>query len=283
MAKPKPTLEKAPKAYKNLDFLNSKDARLLRIMSEYVYPDVHFKRNNVHRTVIIFGSARIKSEEEYQAAHAALTAQTQAAQGDERAALDKQLARLERQKPLTRYYNETMEIANRITAWSQRLPSEEQFLICSGGGPGIMEAANRGAFEADGLSVGLNISLPFEQFPNPYISPDLNFEFHYFFMRKFWFLNHAKAAVICPGGVGTLDELFELLTLIQTRKIEKEMPIVLYGADFWTKLINFDLLIETGMISPEDVHLFRIVSTPDEAFTYLTTELSRIYNLTTTA
>ncbi len=281
MKKQKPTLGRSPKAYKNEDFLNSKEARLLRIMSEYVYPDLHFKKMNVHRTVIFFGSARVPSEQ--QGAHAVtlLEAQILASKDTtETARLQQQLHRLEKQRLFTKYYAGAEELARLLTEWSAKMPRAERFLVSSGGGPGIMEAANKGAFEADGESVGLNISLPFEQFPNPYITPELNFEFHYFFMRKFWFAHYAKALVVFPGGFGTMDELFELLTLVQTQKITKELPIILYGEEFWRKLFNFEYLAETGMISDEDLKLFKFFSTPEPAFAYLTEELTRIYNLT---
>jgi uncharacterized protein (TIGR00730 family) len=275
-----PVLYRAEKAYNNHEFLNSKDARLLRILSEYLYPDQHFRRMNVHRTIIMFGSARILSEEEWHVAYTSVAAEMAHAESDsEREKFERQIERLKKQRGLTQYYHDTVAIAKALTEWSLNLPPAERFLVCSGGGPGIMEAANRGAYEAGGNSIGLNISLPFEQFPNPYITPELNFEFHYFFMRKFWFLNYAKAGVIFPGGFGTLDELFESLTLIQTKKIEKEMPFVLYGEEFWRRLINFDTLVETGMISPEDTNLFKILSTPDDVVSYLTAELSRLYLL----
>jgi uncharacterized protein (TIGR00730 family) len=274
-----PILERAPKAYKNLDFLSSKDARLLRIMAEYMYPDQHFKAMSVHRTIIFFGSARIKSNEEYNALHLELSKELRTAKAEDRTRLEHELTRLERQRHYAQYYDDGVALSKLITQWSLSLPARERFVICSGGGPGVMEAANRGAYEAGGNSIGLNISLPFEQHPNPYITPELNFEFHYFFMRKFWFLNYGKALVVFPGGFGTMDELFEVLTLVQTKKIKKELPIILYGEQFWRGLLNFDLLVESGMISEEDLSLFRILNTPHEAFEHLKRELTRIYKL----
>jgi uncharacterized protein (TIGR00730 family) len=276
----RPLLERAHKAYKNQDFLNSKDARLLRIMAEYMFPEQHFKRMEVHRTIIFFGSARIRPVAEIDALQAELqTKLTTASEANnaDKAALQDQYDRLEKQRSYARYYDDARTIARGVTEWSAAMPPHDRFLVCSGGGPGIMEAANRGADDAGGESVGLNISLPFEQYPNQFITPDLNFEFHYFFMRKFWFMHYGKALIVFPGGFGTLDELFEALTLVQTQKIKKSMPIVLFGKDFWTRLLNFDLLIESGMISPEDVDLFRIFDDPQETIAYLTGELSRIY------
>jgi uncharacterized protein (TIGR00730 family) len=273
----KPLLERAHKAYKNQDFLNSKDARLLRIMAEYMFPEQHFKRMDVHRTIIFFGSARIRPAEEIDALQADVKKKLAEASDDEQEALQAQYDRLEKQRAYTRYYDDARAIARGVTEWSLKLQRKDRFLVCSGGGPGIMEAANRGADDAGGESVGLNISLPFEQYPNQFITPELNFEFHYFFMRKFWFMHYGKALIVFPGGFGTMDELFEALTLVQTKKIEKTMPIVLFGKDFWTRLLSFDLLIESGMISPEDVQLFHIFDDPQETVAFLTGELSHLY------
>src|SRR5579871_2334082 len=210
-------------AYRNEKFLDTPDARSLRILSEYLYPLAHFRKEKVQDTVVFFGSARTFE-----------------------------------MGPNGRYYNEARELARRITEWSEKLPHQgRRFVVCSGGGPGIMEAANRGAMDAGGKTVGLNIGLPFEQRPNPFITPELCFEFHYFFMRKFWFAYLAKALVVFPGGFGTLDEMFELLTLAQTHKMAKEITIVIYGSDYWRGVINLDLLAEKGAIATKDKDLFR--------------------------
>jgi uncharacterized protein (TIGR00730 family) len=277
MAKRPLTQERAEKAYKNLDFLNSKDARVIRILAEYYYPEQHFRKFHFLGTMAIFGSARIRSQEEFIAEEARLNQELK--HSSDKTSIEKKIDRLHKQRHFTRYYDDCVELSRKLTEWSLSLPTAKQLLICSGGGPGIMEAANRGAYDAGGDSIGLNISLPFEQFPNPYITPELNFEFHYFFIRKFWFMNLAKTLIVFPGGFGTMDELFELLTLVQTQKITKEMPILLYGKEFWSKLFNFEYLAETGMIGDEDLKLFHISDDTEEAFQYIRNELSRIHNL----
>jgi uncharacterized protein (TIGR00730 family) len=282
MAKRPLTQERAEKAYKNLDFLNSKDARVIRILAEYYYPEQHFKKFHFLGTIAIFGSARIRSQEEFHAEEARLNHELKSLgekQPEAAIVITKKIERLHKQQHFTRYYDDCVELSRKLTEWSMALPAHKQLLICSGGGPGIMEAANRGAYDAGGDSIGLNISLPFEQFPNMYITPELNFEFHYFFIRKFWFMNLAKTLIVFPGGFGTMDELFELLTLVQTQKITKEMPIMLYGKEFWSKLFNFEYLAETGMISDEDLNLFHICDDPEDAFQYIKNELTRIHNL----
>jgi uncharacterized protein (TIGR00730 family) len=277
---PPKTLERAEKAYKNLDFLTGKEARSIRILAEYLYPEQKLRSTPMLGTIAVFGSARIRSEDEQTAAERHLEQQFASASSEtDRSILEAALDRLQRQRHFTRYYNDAVSLAEKLTEWSLSLPHAKRLLICSGGGPGIMEAANKGAYIAGGESIGLNISLPFEQFPNPYISPEFNFEFHYFFIRKFWFMNLAKALIVFPGGFGTLDELFELLTLVQTQKISKELPILLYGREFWRSLINFDYLAETGMISQEDLMLFHFADDPEEAFEYIRHSLTRIYNL----
>ncbi|TAE21973.1 MAG: TIGR00730 family Rossman fold protein [Candidatus Kapaibacterium sp.] len=275
------TTARAEKAYKNMDFLNSKEARSIRILAEYMYPEEHL-RKHTHKflgTIAMFGSARILSQEEFDAQEARLHHELSHAKSEQASALQKKLDRLHKNRHFTQYYDDTVEVAKKLTAWSMNLPKEKQLLVCSGGGPGIMEAANRGAYDAGGDSIGLNISLPFEQFPNPYITPELNFEFHYFFIRKFWFMNLAKSLIVFPGGFGTMDELFELLTLVQTQKITKELPIVLYGKEFWKNVFNFEYLAETGMISDDDLSLFRVLDSPDETVQHIQTELTRIHNL----
>jgi uncharacterized protein (TIGR00730 family) len=253
--KPAKPVYRQPKAYQNTRFLGSKDARALRILAEYLEPLSRFRRCRVEDTIVFMGSARLRSEAE---ATAALKEAERSGQGIEaaRTALD-----------LSIYYEAARELARRFTEWSKRLDREERrFVVCTGGGPGIMEAASRGASEAKGLNVGLTISIPDDEFDNPYVSRELHFHFHYFFMRKFWFVYLAKAVVLFPGGFGTLDELFEILTLVQTRKMRKRMPIVLFGAKYWDEIVNFDALVKYGTISPEDRDLFHRTDSVDEAY-----------------
>lgn len=251
LKKKKYVIPKEPvKAYKNIPFLTSPAARSLRIQCEMTEPYERLKQFNINNTIVFFGSARNPAPED---------------------------AKTPQGKRLAKYYSAAVDLSKSLTQWSMKLPKKDRFYICSGGGPGIMEAANRGAHEAGGESLGLGISLPFEQTNNPYISDKLSFEFHYFFTRKYWFLYEAKAVVIFPGGFGTLDETFEMLTLIQTEKIKKKMPIVLYGSEFWNKLINFDVMVELGTISPEDLKLFKIMDDLKEIKTYLTRELRKHY------
>ena len=256
------------KAYKNLDFLASRDARGIRILSEYLEPQARFAHYNVRDTVVFFGSARAEDPD---AARAALEEARR--KGDQNA-----IEQARRAVCLARYYDDAKSLAHGLTEWSKELgESSRRFIVCSGGGPGIMEAANRGASEAAGISIGLGISLPLEVSTNAYITRELGFEFHYFFMRKFWFVYLAKALVVFPGGFGTLDEFFELLTLLQTRKTDKQMPVVLYGEEFWNEVVNFDALLRWGTISPEDLALFHRCSTPADALGFLKTELTRLY------
>ncbi|MCZ6861613.1 MAG: LOG family protein [Alphaproteobacteria bacterium] len=254
---------RAPKAYRNEKFLDSPEARSLRLLSEYIEPLERFEHYGIQDTILFFGSARILSQEE---AETALKAAKRKKEGIERA---------ETALGMAKYYEATRDLARRITTWSKGLKgSGPRFVVCSGGGPGIMEAANRGASEAKGDNIGLGISLPFEQSGNEYITHKLTFEFHYFFMRKFWFLYMAKAMVIMPGGFGTMDELFESLTLMQTGKMKKHMPIVLFGTDFWDAVMDLDAMAKFGTISEDDVgRLFRTNSV-DEAFDYITGELA---------
>ena len=238
-----PTPGRLPLAYRNREFLDTSDARSLRILSEYLYPLSHFRKEEIHDTIVFFGSA-----------HTFETSLN------------------------GRYYQEARELARRLTKWSDGLQhSGRRFVVCSGGGPGIMEAANRGAQEAGGKTIGLNIGLPFEQRPNPFITPALNFEFHYFFMRKFWFAYLAKALVVFPGGFGTLDELTEILTLVQTQKLEKKMVVLLYGTSFWKEVLNFDALVRHGMIAPEDMDLFEFADDTETAFGILERGLTKYY------
>jgi uncharacterized protein (TIGR00730 family) len=250
------------KAYLNARFLESRDARALRILAEYLEPLSRFQRQHVQDTIVFMGSARLKSREAASAA-VAEAEKTGIALASARAALE-----------LSEYYEAARSLAHRLTEWSKNLADEDRrFVICTGGGPGIMEAANRGASEAKGYNVGLTISIPNEEFDNPYISRELHLHFHYFFMRKFWFIYLAKAVVLFPGGFGTLDELFEILTLVQTRKMRKRVPIILFGQKFWAEIINFDALVRYGMISPEDIDLFHLTDSLDDAYAIITQEL----------
>ncbi|HZS53401.1 MAG TPA: TIGR00730 family Rossman fold protein [Bryobacteraceae bacterium] len=244
-----PDALRRPLAYREEAFLESPDSRPLRILSEYLWPLSHFQEEKIQDTIVFFGSARIEQE-----------------------------------GPLARYYQEARHLARLVTEWGQSVSrvsngseTYHRFVVCTGGGPGIMEAANRGASDAGGKTIGLNIGLPFEQRPNPYITPELSFEFHYFFMRKFWFAYLAKALVVFPGGFGTLDELTEILTLAQTKKLESKILIVLYGSDFWNEVLNFPALVKHGVIAESDLNLFRIADTPESALQILTEGLTRYY------
>jgi len=251
--------EGSPKAYLNQRFLESREARGLRILSEYVEPLARFRRFRIDDTIVFMGSARLIAKDQ---ATKALAEAEKSGVGIDKARRD---------LDMSAYYEDARELARRLTEWSKKLEDEEhRFVVCTGGGPGIMEAANRGASEAKGLNVGLTISIPNEEFTNPYISRELHFHFHYFFMRKFWFVYLAKAVVLFPGGFGTMDELFEILTMVQTRKMKKRMPIVLYGTKFWNDVVNFDALVRYGTISPEDLKLFHRVDSIDEAYAIVT-------------
>ncbi len=232
-----------PKAYKNEAFLDSADARPLRVLSEYLEPLSHFRRQRIRDTIVFFGSARIREE-----------------------------------GSMAVYYQDARTLARLVTEWSSQLQnSARRFVVCTGGGPGIMEAANRGAQDAGGKTVGLNIGLPYEQLPNPWVTPELSFEFHYFFMRKFWFAYLAKALVVFPGGFGTIDELSELLTLAQTEKLAKKIVIVLYGSSYWNEVLNFPALVRHGMISEEDLNLFQFADDPAAAMAILREGLTKYY------
>ena len=260
------------KAYDNKDFLNGHDARCIRVLCELIEPDLRLKKNGVENTIVFFGSARPKPSA---VADAQLNEfSTKLPSESERTPEDiAQLAKLQSIARLSKYYDQAVQLSAKLTEWSEKNPDNQKYFICSGGGPGMMEAANKGANEAGGKSIALGISLPFEQGVNPYADSDLSFEFHYFFLRKFYFLYHAKAVVVFPGGFGTMDELFETLTLAQTNKLHKKMPVFLYGKEFWDGLINFDHFIKWGVISPGDVNLFRIVDDVDDAFTQITASL----------
>jgi hypothetical protein len=258
----------APLAYENPLFLNSPDGRILRIMSEYVEPLARFRREQIQDTVVFFGSARFLSLAD---ANKSLEGLTKEAEEEKR-----KLA--EAGVEMARYYEDARRMAFLLSEWSANIPARrKRFVVTTGGGPGIMEAANRGAREAGAKTIGLNIKLPFEQYPNPYITPSLNFEFHYFFMRKFWFAYLAKALVIFPGGFGTLDELFEILTLAQTQKLAKKILVVIYGREYWDRLINLRTMVDAGAISAPDLELFKMVDTPEEGFEYLKEGLTRYH------
>ena len=254
---------KQPVAYKNPDFLESADARPIRILSEYLDPLRRFRQENIQDTVVFFGSARVHSRQQAERALRIL----QQKRGRKAADHELLLKRSRKAVEWSRYYEEARQLAFMLTEWSLSLEEpRRRFVVCSGGGPGIMEAANRGATEAGGKTVGLNIELPFEQGPNRYITPGLHFEFHYFFMRKFWFAYLAKALVIFPGGFGTLDEMFEILTLAQTKKLSKKLLVILYGNEYWNEVFDLKPLAEWGAISDADLDLLCRVDSAAEAF-----------------
>lgn len=264
-----------PKAYKNLEFLNSPEARKIRILCELEETERRFKEENIEDTIVMFGSARTLPYEVAQYRLSTLEKRLEEKeQLTEEETLEVEAARA--QVKNAPFYEAARVLARELTKWSMSLPDKKRrFIVCSGGGPGIMEAANRGARDAGGASIGLGISLPFEQGLNPYITRDLQFEFHYFFVRKFWFIYPAKALIVFPGGFGTMDELFETLTLIQTMKLQKVLPVVLYGSDFWKKLLNFEAFLEYGTISRKDLKLFRIVDSTEEALAYVIEQLTK--------
>ena len=266
-----------PKAYLDPSFLKSEDARPIRLLAEYLEPQRRFKLQNIQDTVVFFGSARIHSRE---AAQQALDELLKVHGVGSSRDVDEILARGRRAVEWSRYYEEARELAHMLTEWAQGLDTtHHRFVVTSGGGPGIMEAANRGASDAGGKTIGLNISLPHEQGPNRYITDGLHFEFHYFFMRKFWFAYLAKALVIFPGGFGTLDEMFEILTLMQTEKLAKQIQIVLYGSEYWDPILNMKPLVEWGAIADRDVDLLTRADTPESAFQLLKAHLTE-YHLT---
>lgn len=260
--------QKALRAYENQEFIGSPDGRLIRIIAEMQEPHHRFRRERIRDSIVFFGSARTPTPED---------AQTN--QDIAKKSKDKQLiAKAEMGIEMARYYGQARELARLFTKWS--IDCNYGYYICSGGGPGIMEAANRGAADVEGgRSIGLNITLPFEQFPNAFITDDLNFEFNYFFIRKFWFTYLAKAIIVFPGGFGTFDEFFDILTLVQTKKTAKLMPIVLFGKDFWNEVINFEALVRRGVISEEDLELFVFLDTAEDVFLYVTKELERLRKL----
>jgi len=261
--------QRVPLAYENKKFLNGPDGRILRILAEYQEPLSKFRRERIQDTIVFFGSARIHSRAE---AEAELRSIGEA--GTTPAEMPELRQRTAANLAMSRYYEDARRLAFLISKWTQTIAQpRHRFVVCTGGGPGIMEAANRGASEAGGKTIGLNIHLPFEQVPNPYITPELNFEFHYFFMRKLWFAYLAKALVVFPGGFGTFDEMFELLTLAQTEKLAKHIGVVVYGREYWRKIINFEALVEAGTISAKDLEMIRWADTPEEAYEILRADL----------
>jgi len=269
-------MHKAQKAYKNLEFLTSPDARVIRLISEFLEPARRFRHEGIKDTIVFFGSARILPRAK---ARQHLKEASRRLQGNNRRSTKAQndLDGAKIDLEMSRYYEDAVKLSGLLTKWSNGLRQKNRFVISSGGGPGIMEAANKGAKLAKGRSVGLNISLPFEQSSNPYIPDELNFDFHYFFMRKLWFVYLSKAMVMFPGGFGTFDESFEVLTLLQTRKIKKKVTVVLYGKEYWQNTINFENLIRLKMISPEDLKIFHFADSPDEAYDYIVRELRKNY------
>jgi uncharacterized protein (TIGR00730 family) len=275
-------LEEAPLAYENPEFLNSADGRILRIMAEYQEPMTRFRRERIQDTVVFFGSARFRAldvasaELELLANEGSSEPAPESEQPASREEIERgqasalKLQRAQAAVEMAAYYEDARTLAGMIAKWAQSLPGRRhRFVVTSGGGPGIMEAANRGAYEAGAKTIGLNIKVPFEQHPNPYITPELNFDFHYFFMRKYWFAYLAKALVVFTGGFGTLDEMFELLTLAQTKKLAKKITVVIYGSAYWKSIINLEMLVQKGAISPSDIELFQFVDTPEDAFALL--------------
>ena len=267
-------LKSAPVAYQNESFLNSPDGRILRMLAEYQEPLARFRREQIQDTVVFFGSARFQGRK-----HAAETLATiETTQAESSAQFESDLKRAQAGVNMARYYEDARQLAHMLTKWSIQIPARRhRFVVTTGGGPGIMEAANLGAHEAGGKSIGLNIQLPFEQYPNQYITPGLNFQFHYFFMRKFWFAYLAKGLVIFPGGFGTMDELFEILTLAQTDKLAKKILVIIYGREYWNRIINFQAFVDAGTVSPQDLDLIQVVDTPEAAFEFLREGLTKYH------
>jgi uncharacterized protein (TIGR00730 family) len=264
------------KAYKNLEFLTSPEARTIRMLSEFLEPQRRFRQAGVRDTIVFFGSARVRPRNDALKTLRRISAAVDAVERPTREMLI-QFREARVAYEMSRYYEDAVTLSRLLTKWSNGLEERDRFVICSGGGPGIMEAANKGAFESGGKSIGLNISLPFEQFANKYITKGLGFEFHYFFMRKLWFVYLAKALVVFPGGFGTLDEMMEVLTLLQTDKIKKKMAVVVYGTKYWNKVIDFQEMVDHGLVSRNDMALFRFADTPEEAFEHLKSFLTKEY------
>jgi len=268
-------LKSAPVAYQNEPFINSPDGRILRMLAEYQEPLARFRREQIQDTVVFFGSARFQGRKDAADALAKLEENHSASPAEQ---FQKDLKLAQASIDMARYYEDARQLAHMLTKWSIGIPARRhRFVVTTGGGPGIMEAANLGAHEAGGKTIGLNIQLPFEQYPNPYITPTLNFQFHYFFMRKFWFAYLAKGLVIFPGGFGTMDELFEILTLAQTDKLAKKILVIIYGSEYWNKIINFQAFVDAGTVSAEDLDLFKVVDKPQEAFEFLRDGLTQYH------
>jgi len=266
-------LERPKKAYENPEFLKSSDARIVRMLAEFLEPQSKFRKHKIIDTIVFFGSARLKSKKESIAEYnkfKVMNPKSATFAGDLRFA--------QHQVEMSKYYEDAVELSKKLTTWSLNLETHSnRFIICTGGGPGIMEAANKGAKSAGGYSIGLNISIPFEQFVNKYVTKDLGFEFHYFFMRKFWFAYLAKCLIVFPGGFGTMDEMFEILTLLQTGKIKKKMLLVVYDERYWKTMINFEGLIQHGVITKEDMAHFAFCNNVDEAFDQITKHFEKYY------
>ena len=268
---------RAKKAYENPEFLGSADARVIRILSEYLEPLRRFRQAAVRETIVFFGSARARPAKDVRGDIGSVRRELRRLGSRAPRSLRNRLSRLLLDLELAGYFEDARKLSTMMSRWARGLDSGNRFVICSGGGPGIMEAANQGALDANRSTVGLAISLPTEEDPNSFITPELLFEFHYFFMRKLWFAYLACGLVVFPGGFGTMDELFEMLTLVQTRKIERPLPIVLYGSKFWNDFMNLETLVRWGTISPRDRKLFKVCDTPKEAFDFLRRELLRLY------
>ena len=268
--------EHPPVPYLNPEFMKSQEARVVRILAEYIEPFSRLRKYRVRDTIVFFGSARSSRPESAAAEVEKLENQLKIAPGSS-PEIEAALGRARQAVKLSRYYKDAMELARTITEWSKGLTGQHHFIICSGGSRGMMEAANRGASAARGKTLGFNIELPHEQEVNQYVSRELVFNFHYFFMRKFWFVYLAKALVVFPGGFGTMDELFEVLTLIQTKKPRKSMPVVLFGREFWDEVLNFEALVRWGVVSPEDLDIFYKTDSVDDAFDYLRGKLESLY------
>jgi uncharacterized protein (TIGR00730 family) len=266
------------KAYHNLDFLNAASARPIRLLAELLEPQQRLRREGVKDTIVFFGSSRFKSKSHCIKLMRELKVKNAKSRGKNKN-IQRMIEETKIDIQMSRYYEDAVQLSKMLTSWLQTLHEPFRFVVCSGGGLGIMEAVNKGASLAKGRSVGFNVSLPFEQSSNPFITPELNFEFHYFFMRKFWFVYLAKAFVMFPGGFGTMDELMEVLTLAQTQKLKKKVTILLYGRDFWNEILDFKALVKNRVISPEDLSLFKIVDSPKEAFKHLIKGLCANYPL----
>lgn len=255
------------KAYDNRNFIHSNEGRIIRIIAEYLYPEQHLRKNGIKKTIIFFGSARIQPREKYEKEIRMLEAKLVEVSEKNKSRIKAKIQEIRKRIELVSpFYDDAYQLAKLIAEWSKKFTPRNRFYICTGGGPGIMEAANRGAFDAGEKTIGLNISLPFEQLPNSYITKELNFEFHYFFMRKFWLVYPSQVLIVFPGGFGTIDEMMEILTLRQTGKLKMPRLIILYSSEYWKNIINFEFLVEVGMISKGDLRIFHFANSPNEAF-----------------